>query len=228
MHYMGGKARIARHIGDFLKTLRKPGQIYIEPFCGAGSVMFQMAAEQENNFAYDAHKDLILMWLALQRGWKPPRKVSEEEHRRLRHGRHSALRGFVGFSCSFGGKFFSGYARAKKSPRGFANESANVLEKKMVRLQAVKFAQGDFGEIEVDGALIYCDPPYAGTSGFRGVPKFDHDRFWETVRAWSKKNTVVISEATAPDDFKPVMEIHARQSLTLRGTRVEFLWMHRG
>jgi hypothetical protein len=34
--------------------------------------------------------------------------------------------------------------------------------------------------------------------------KFDHEEFWEYMRCWSRNNTVVISEATAPDDFRAI------------------------
>ena len=31
---------------------------------------------------------------------------------------------------------------------------------------------------------------------------FDHDKFWNVMRVWSKDNLVFISEETAPSDFK--------------------------
>lgn len=225
---MGGKCRVARTIAEFLRRLRKPGQIYIEPFVGAGSVICKM---EEPRLAYDAHPDLILMWRALQRGWKPPLFVSEELHRKLRHARSSALRAFVGFGCSFGGKFFSGYARAKKCKRGFAAECASSLSKKLLLLKGVEFNRADYRELKPAGALVYCDPPYAGTTGFRGVAPFDHAAFWQTMRMWSQHNTVIISEGLAPEDFVPVMEVRAPRGLKLAGQekagyRREYVFQH--
>lgn len=37
--------------------------------------------------------------------------------------------------------------------------------------------------------------------------QFNSIEFWDKAREWSKKNTVIISEYTAPDDFKCVLEI---------------------
>jgi DNA adenine methylase len=224
MKYMGGKSRIAKPIGAFLKSLRKPGQLYIEPFVGAASVMCEMAAGGPAE-AFDVHPDLILMWQALQTGWVPPARVSPAEHCRLRHARPSARRSFVGFACSFGGKFFGGYARSKNCPRGYAREGRSSLAKKIERLRTVKFMCADYQTLRPAGALIYCDPPYKGTAGFSGTPKFNHDRFWEIMRQWSRNNTVVVSECSAPPDFVAVLGI--RVPATMRKglpPRREFLF----
>lgn len=39
MRYVGGKFRISKQLTDFLKSVRKPGQIYVEPFVGGASVI---------------------------------------------------------------------------------------------------------------------------------------------------------------------------------------------
>ena len=63
------------------------------------------------------------------------------------------------------------------------------------------------------GAFIYCDPPYADTGQSYFSTKFDSDKFWETVRKWSKNNIVIVSEYKAPDDFKCVAEYRVRMKL---------------
>ena len=40
--------------------------------------------------------------------------------------------------------------------------------------------------------LIYCDPPYQHTTGY-STGGFDHDKFWDTMRKWSKNNYIFIS-----------------------------------
>ena len=57
-----------------------------------------------------------------------------------------------------------------------------------------------------EGDVVYCDPPYAGTSGY-GC-EFDHDAFWEWVR--TRTYPVYVSEYRAPDDFIPVWEKQKR------------------
>lgn len=65
----------------------------------------------------------------------------------------------------------------------------------------------DFKNLDVpQNALVYCDPPYAGTSKYNGVD-FDSDRFWEWAREVSKQNLLAVSEYKAPDDFVPFLDI---------------------
>ncbi len=62
-------------------------------------------------------------------------------------------------------------------------------------------------------ATDYTGPPYADTTGYDGVGGFDSDTFWETMRTWGQRNTVVISEYTAPPDFGCVLEMATRTDL---------------
>ena len=65
----------------------------------------------------------------------------------------------------------------------------------------------DFQALPIpQNAFIYCDPPYAGTTGYN-VGDFDSDRFWEWAREVSKQNLLAVSEYEAPDDFVPILEI---------------------
>lgn len=209
---MGGKAKIAKPIARYLQSIRQPGQLYIEPFVGAANILMHMTSGGPC-LAYDAHPDLILLWQALQKGWKPPTRVSRALHRKLRHSAPSALRAFVGFACSYSAKFFAGWAFSKRNPR-YAGEGSRGLARKMPFLQNVPFQQRDYSTIlNPANALIYCDPPYAGTAGFRGVPQFDHEKFWDTMRRWSQNNTVIISETTAPPDFQIVMQLSAPRGI---------------
>lgn len=65
----------------------------------------------------------------------------------------------------------------------------------------------DFESLDIpQNALIYCDPPYVGTTGYNGGD-FDSDRFWEWAREVSKQNLLSVSEYKAPDDFVSILEI---------------------
>ena len=65
----------------------------------------------------------------------------------------------------------------------------------------------DFKNLNIpENALVYCDPPYAGTTGYNGED-FDSNRFWEWARFLSKTHLVAVSEYNAPDDFVPILEI---------------------
>ena len=53
------------------------------------------------------------------------------------------------------------------------------------------------------GATIYCDPPYAGVTGYSGRP-FDTDDFFDWCRGMGEHNIVIISEYSAPGDFSEI------------------------
>lgn len=59
----------------------------------------------------------------------------------------------------------------------------------------------DFLEHEPDpdfDGVIYCDPPYRGTTPYPGVRPFDHERFYRRVREWSEITRVFVSEYSMP------------------------------
>lgn len=56
-----------------------------------------------------------------------------------------------------------------------------------------------------ENSVIYCDPPYKGTTGYKS--DFDHDKFYDWCR---KQNNIFISEYQMPDDFKEILRIEKR------------------
>ncbi len=209
MKYLGGKEKISKELSAFLESIRLPNQRYVEPFVGGCSVFSKMQGEK---VAGDVHPDLIAMYQALQQGWIPPDAVSEEQYKKLKASTTtSALRGFVGFCCSFGGKWFGGYAR--EGARNFALNGKNSLLKIVGSIVDVEFVQGDYqmfsGEL---GSLIYCDIPYKGTTTYKTAP-FEYEKFYAWVREMSESNTVVVSEYNMPDDFEVVWEIERNLEL---------------
>ncbi len=72
----------------------------------------------------------------------------------------------------------------------------------------------DYRQIEIPkGAVVYCDPPYAGTAEYK-EGAFNHAAFWEWVRVQSKSNPVYISEYSAPPDFKKVLSFERCSTLS--------------
>lgn len=205
MQYLGGKSRTYKQICAFLESIRKPNQPFVEPFCGACWVTQGMSGAR---YAADANKALITMWKALQDGWEPPEFVSEDEYKDYKQAQDSndPMTAFIGFGCSFAGKWFDGYARSDNSPC-YAPITKRSLYKKMLNLQNVKFSHKHYQDVDVKNCLIYCDPPYAGTKQYSAIGKFNTDLFWQDVRSWSERNTVVVSEYNAPEDFVCVKEM---------------------
>ncbi len=207
MRYLGGKSQTRNQIAAYLNRIRKPGQPYWEPFVGAGWVLEKIKGQPI--YASDANAALVFMWQRLQRGWEPPNVVTEEMYQEAKAGRYdAALTAFIGFGCSFGGKWFAGYARGEN--RNWAQEASNSISQKSNRFEQAIFFCADFLTCypPESGCLIYCDPPYEDTTAYGAVPPFDHSRFWERVRQLeSGGHTVIVSEYQAPDDFSPVVEM---------------------
>lgn len=141
-----------------------------------------------------------------------PESVSEDEYKFYKTAPDSAMKGFVGFACSFAGKWFGGYARDPKTTRNYAKGSGNSLRTKAAGLGGVKFECRGYRDYSPSGKLIYCDPPYKGTTKIFNTA-FNSDEFWDVMRRWSLDNIVVISEYEAPLDFTCVLEIETKTDI---------------
>lgn len=169
MRYVGGKSRIAGQIVQRVLENTESREVYYEPFVGGGSVLTRMVPHFKRTVAADSSEDLILMWRALQEGWRPPEALDEEEYRELRNAEPSALRGFAGYGCSFGGKWFGGFARAGAGyPRNPQSESyrAVVKDAEAIDGHEVVFVHADYRQFDPpEGAVVYCDPNRGEVNG---------------------------------------------------------------
>ena len=216
MRYLGGKAKIGKRLGAFLNAQNTGNRPFYAPFVGAANVTQHIIAPRR--YASDANDKMIALWSALQRGWQPPDAVSEAEyyHIRATQGQHlPELEAFVLIGCSFGGKWADSYARCKRG-KNYASMAKQSLLKKIKNLQDVRFIHADIFTIEPpeDNMLIYCDPPYASTVGYKATGGFDNAAFWDKVRRWtSEGHRVFVSEYQAPDDFTCVWSVAASVSV---------------
>lgn len=196
MQYQGGKSRIAGAIAAKIRELHPTATEIWEPFCGGGAVTLALAKAGFRVHASDNHEDLILMWQALMRGETEPfADVTEAEHKALRHAASSARRGFVGFGASFGGGWFNGFGR-----HNYPAQPYHEAQRSIARLASlnITFTLADYTTVP-DDVLVYADPPYAGTTKYKGVPTFDHTVFWQWVR--QRNGPTFVSELTGPDDI---------------------------
>lgn len=217
MQFQGGKSRMAKTIAGYINAL--PAHVYMEPFIGGASVMAEVTIEYR--YGSDVDEDLIKMWHAVTRGlWTPPRNVTPEQYKAARNAEPSPYRTFVGYGCSWGGKWFGGYARGEG--RNFADEGARRLERIAPRMHDVAFFSRDFLRANFDWTIdqdtvFYCDPPYAGTSGYK-TGSFDHGRFWERCNELSEMGAwVLVSERDAPDGWVPLHEWESARSYINNG-----------
>lgn len=209
MHYLGGKERIAKHICEYLESVRKPGQVFTDLTVGGLSIIARM---QKPKKGYDIHDELVYFYQYLSHNpemlEKLPEEIDEYQFKQVKDSLYEECwyRPFVEFGCTFGGKGFSdGYARTNaKNPNGYAIGAKNSLRRKFKDLYGVEFKHQDLFDYEAKGELIYIDPPYQGTTKYNAVKPFNYKGFWDKVRELSKDNDVYVSEYEAPEDFECV------------------------
>ena len=167
-------------------------KIYYEPFVGGANMIDKIKCE--NRIGNDIHKELIAMWNELQKGWVPPNHITEEEYISVRNNKEKYPNyyvGYVGFHATFGAKYFGGYARGFKAdgitPRDESNEAYRNTMKQLPRILNVKFTNIDYRDLKIKNAVIYCDPPYQGTTKYE-TESFEYDGFWNWCREMSKEN----------------------------------------
>jgi DNA adenine methylase len=215
VRYMGGKARLAKHIVPLLSARRKANQVYVEPFLGGANVFSRVDGPK---IGADANQFMIAMWQAAVSGWVPPRAVTLEEYRQARTDAREtdptnrvlpdALIGFIGAGVSFGGRWFEGYARpGKRGGPHPADESSRVITRQVVGMRdSCWLVAEDYAKLPLPPeSLIYCDPPYAGTKSYGQV--FDSAEFWRWAEGLSRVgHTVLVSEYAAPEGWSCIWE----------------------
>jgi DNA adenine methylase len=234
MRYMGGKARIAARLAPVVvERIKATGaRVYWEPFLGGANMFTRIVPHVEVAIGSDVMPDLIMMWQAVQRGWLPPDAITREQYAALRPAPPSPLRAFAGFGCSFGGKWFGGYADSKTTARDAAvrqREASGALAREAPIMARAHVALLDYREARPrPGWLVYCDPPYAGTTTYSAADAWDADAFWKTAESWARSGChVLVSEYAAPDGWRCVWEGTTRMvlsSASIRPTVVERLF----
>jgi DNA adenine methylase len=196
MRYLGGKFRIAAALAGEVNRIAAGRPVW-EPFCGGLNVSARLRGR---GLASDVDAPLIALYRAIRSGWDPPVELSEGEYRDARNlPDDNPLKAFAGYGCSFGGKWFGGYARGGVG-RNYASGSRKRLlsDVRSLMHRGCRIACLDFLAIEPRPTrfLIYCDPPYRGTTGYKRP--FDHELFDRRVAKWSNFTTVLVSEYSFP------------------------------
>lgn len=95
-------------------------------------------------------------------------------------------------------------------------------------LQNIEFRCCDYLTLEPNNTVIYCDPPYNNTTGYKR--KFDSNSFYNWLKANSKTNTIIISEYSMPDEYKCIWEkdiTFSMQHSKIGDMRTERLWIRK-
>jgi DNA adenine methylase len=219
MKYMGSKNRIAKEILPIMLEKRE-SRTWVEPFVGGGNMIDKV---QGKRIGADNNKYLIDFWKAIQGGWMPPKHITKEEYYLIKDNKDNdpKMTLWAGICCSYGGKWFGGWISDYKEDRRLNNgrlpnhqtESRNGVLKQLPKIKDVHFIDCDYKNLQIpENSLIYCDPPYQGTTKYKDG--FNHKEFWDWCRQKAKEGHIVfVSEYNAPNDFICVKEVRANTQL---------------
>jgi len=201
MQYPGSKRRIAKYISPIVLDGIDENTWYVEPFVGGCNMIDKI--DHPKRIGMDTNEYLISMWKALQDGWIPPNTLSKEEYYDIKNNKEKYpqhLIGFVGVGCSFGAKWFGGYA-SNKANRNYCEKAKNFVMRQLPKIIDIKFYNCSYSDKNFsEPCILYCDPPYKNTIKYKD--NFDHNIFWEWCRNMAEYgHKVYISEYNAPDDF---------------------------
>ena len=218
MKYMGSKARLAKKLLEVMLPYRAD-RPWVEPFVGGGNMIEnvtgrRLGADSDPNTikALVAIRDNLALIPVDSPGF------SEEDYKRLRQKSRqgtalSPVESFAGFAYSYGGKWLGGWRRDNTGDRDYIAEAWRNAAKQSPKLQGVELSVCSYDEMDIPpNSLIYCDPPYAGATQYKG--DFDHENFflW-CARMHRQGHLVFVSEYQAPPEFKCVFESKICSSL---------------
>lgn len=217
MQYLGGKSRLAKKFGPILDEALSDERFcgrFIEPFTGGFNLVPALKNIREA-WCCDIHPGLITLYRAIQDGsFVPPDTLSKAEWEELRRAGDwsNPLTAFAAFGCSFGGKEWGGYA-TNKAGRNYAAGAKRLLKKKFSGVfDQVTFRVNDYRTwpMYCPPAVIYCDPPYQRTTGYR-TGDFDHKHFFSWCeRRSSEGHAIFVSEFSAPDHWEVVWQLERK------------------
>ena len=222
MKYMGSKNRIAKYIVPILEKAYYDNkcEIFIDACCG-GCNLIDKINPTIPRYANDINEYLIEMWKALQNGWMPKDYYSKDEYNYYKDSSEKHIKGYIGFNCSYSGKWFGGFAgivQTKGGERNYQDEAKRNILNQIKNLKGVIFSNKSILDIKPNKkALIYCDIPYKDTTKYKD--KLDHDNFYEWCREMKKQgHTIFISEYNMPEDFICVWESNPISSSLTKNT----------
>jgi len=218
MRYMGSKNRFAKELVPIIESyITSETKGYLEPFVGGANMIDKINCEKK--YGCDLNEYLIEL-LKYSAENELPETISEEEYNKVKLNKDEYDKwyvGLVGFLCSFRTKFFGGFARGYNKDGSIIDvprHAINSLRKQSPNLKNIKFKHCLFQDINtnISNYVIYCDPPYRGTTKYKTDP-FPYDEYYEWCRKMSKNNIVLCSEYNMPDDFECIWEKETKLNL---------------
>ncbi len=214
--YHGGNQKIGKQIAStihMVSTIMEEEteyeiKGYCEPFCGMLGVYRHIPGLFEGwdrmlYIAGDANASVIKMWKKTKEGWIPPTTCTRTKFDTLRKSTiSSAEKGFLGHACCFGGQYFNTFSTDKVLDLPVQSKRVQDISQ---QVQLVKFSSGSYDQFSsLRGYVIYCDPPYSGTTtryfDEEGRKRsFDYKLFEKWCQDMALYNIVFVSEYNTLD-----------------------------
>jgi len=232
----GNKFGIVNQIWDTIQALDIPKPLgFVDAFTGGGSFAYFAARRGYPVIANDIEKGLIdlhnMLAIAPQDlfVWKK-HFFTKEQFMALRD-REDAYGEYVRSLWSFSNdgrtyltSFEKEQAKIEEFKRGDAEPNSRFKHLEDITLLHsrydldVRFVCGSYDKLEIpEGWVVYCDPPYRGTAGYRSGT-FDYKKFDDWCR--KQPGLVLISEYNMPEDFTLVAE-YSKWQESARGARTK-------
>ena len=223
MAYLGGKAKNSDHILSILNSPHFDNLDYLEPFVGYGHILRRVNNKKSYTVSDNNPLLINLLKCVQNKNIKYPTVTKEEFHELKKLYRKDGIikfkTPFAAFTYAFNGIEFSGYVN-KNGKRVYPRERKNYydsLRQNKIFMKSNIYLK-DYSTWNPKTTLIYCDPPYRGTSSYVTSMSFDHDKFWNIIRKWSKNNYVFVSEYSAPSDFKVISSSKKHSTVAGKGS----------
>ena len=208
MKYMGSKNRIAKHLLPIMLKNRN-GRTWVEPFVGGANMIDKVEGKR---IGADINEYTIALLNQMSKqNFKAP-EISEKKYKDIKEHENQYPPYIVGYAAtqlSYGSTWFIGYRRDKTGIRDYCKEAQNNVNKQSEKIKGIEFIHSNYQDLEMPpNSLIYCDPPYEGTTKYRDG--FCHAEFWEWCRDKTKEgHQVYISEYTPVTFTLPIQGIGA-------------------
>ena len=216
MRYFGGKSKISKPLSAFLNSQLKDEMSFYDLFAGSCNVVSKIEGNR-SRYANDVHKELIAMWQYVLDGGELPTEITAAQYQEIKQSESVPdwLKGFVGFGCSFAGKWWGGYAKCKLGAN-YASRARNFTLKKASTMQGIILTNGSYKDIIPEpNSMLYCDTPYRNTTGY-STGSFNHDEFYSWAVGMSHLgHTVLVSEYlhNLPDGWKVVWQHESKKDI---------------
>ena len=215
MKYLGSKNRIAKHILPIMLEHRKENMCWVEPFVGGANMIDKVEGWRIGS---DLNEYVIALLNEMTKPNFEAPEISEEKYNDIKLNQSKYPKwivGYAGTQLSFGAKWFGGYRRDKQGKRNYCKEAQTNVNKQAKNLIGARFKNFEYSELPIpNNSIIYCDPPYQNTTGYRN--SFDSNKFWYWCREKSKNgHTIFISEYEAPNDFKCIWQMEVSTNVSI-------------